>query len=325
MLKPRLAIGLTSLLILSALAGACTTGPAQPTSIDELHGTLTVSGAWALYPLMVRWAEVFQQEHPSVLIDVSAGGAGKGMADALAGAADLGMVSREVYPEEQSKGALAFPVAKDAVFVTVNRANPVLQKLIESGFSKNVLSQIYITGETTVWGQTVGMPENDDPIHIYTRSDAAGAPAVFAEYLGYAQEDLLGVGVYGDPGLAAAVAQDPLGIGYNNLNFAFDPVSGEPIAGIEVVPLDGNGNDFIDPTEIVENKVQAVQAVASGAYPAPPARDLYLVTHDKPAGLAHEFLLWIMTDGQQYVDEVGYIPVANEKLNQAIDMLTEHE
>ena len=34
--------------------------------------------------MMVRWGEEFQKLHPKVQFDISAGGAGKGMADALA-------------------------------------------------------------------------------------------------------------------------------------------------------------------------------------------------------------------------------------------------
>ncbi len=308
-------------ILLPAVISGCASTSPQEASEDELRGTLTVSGAWALYPLMIRWAQEFQSEHPLVMIDVSAGGAGKGMADALAGAADLGMVSREINPEEIKKGAKPFPVAKDAVFVTVNQTNPVLHELERKGLTREILTGIYITGEITTWGQVVGDPTIQNPVHVYTRSDAAGAPATFAAYIGYAQEDLLGIGVFGDPGLVEAVAQDPLAIGYNNLNYAFDPDTGDFVAGIRAVSLDGNGSGSIEFEELCNSKAEAVQAVANGYYPAPPARDLYLVAGSQPIGLVRTFLLWIMTDGQKYIDEVGYIPVSTEKLQQAIHSL----
>ena len=65
----------------------------------KLKGELSLSGAFALYPLAVVWAEEFQKLNPDVKVDVSAGGAGKGMTDVLAGVVDFGMVSREVYPQ----------------------------------------------------------------------------------------------------------------------------------------------------------------------------------------------------------------------------------
>src|SRR3990172_1083728 len=73
---------------------------------EELKGTVTLSGAWAIYPTAVAWAEAFQKQHPGVRIDVSAGGAGKGAADAIAGLADIGMVSRDPDPAEINKGVV---------------------------------------------------------------------------------------------------------------------------------------------------------------------------------------------------------------------------
>ena len=57
----------------------------------ELKGEIQLSGAFALYPMAVKWAEEFRKIHPKVRIDISAGGAGKGITDALAKVVDLGM------------------------------------------------------------------------------------------------------------------------------------------------------------------------------------------------------------------------------------------
>jgi phosphate transport system substrate-binding protein len=309
-----------SLLVLAAGCG----GPEQAESAAAaggLEGTLTISGAWALYPLMVRWGEEFQKLHPDVRFDISAGGAGKGMADALADAVDIGMVSREIYPEEEAKGAFWVGVTKDAVFVTVSEANPVWDDIQQKGLSRDVLVDLYLTGEITTWGQVVGRPDVTDAVHVFTRSDACGAAATWAEYLGGAQEDLQGVAVYGDPGLLDAVIKDPLGIGYNNLNYAFDTDTGIPVAGARIAPLDVNSDGQVGPEERYDTKEQAVAAVASGAYPSPPARALNLVTQGKPSGLPRTFLTWILTDGQRYVDEAGYIALPQNLLDEALGKL----
>jgi phosphate transport system substrate-binding protein len=312
---------LVPFLVLALLATGCGQSTSRAQEESALKGTITVSGAWALYPMMVRWGEEFQKLHPGVKFDISAGGAGKGMADALMGAADIGMVSRVVYPEEEEKGAFWVSVTKDAVFLTVNEKNPVWEDLHQKGVTRETLMGIYITGEITTWGQVVGRPEVTDSIHVFTRSDAAGAPATWAEYLDKKQEDLLGVGVYGDPGVLEAVIKDPLGIGFNNLNYAFDAQTGKPVAGARVAPLDVNGNGQADPEEIYDIKEQAINAVNMGRYPSPPARDLNLVTNGKPTGLVKTFLEWVLTDGQKYLDEVGYIQLAGEKLDQELKKL----
>jgi phosphate transport system substrate-binding protein len=302
-----------ALLIVPVGCGSSSGGSSA--SGGDLQGTITISGAWALYPLMVRWGEEFQTLHPDVRFDISAGGAGKGMADALSDAVDIGMVSREIYSDEVDKGAFWVSVTKDAVFPTVSESNPVWDDLRQQGIDRETFVGIYITGEVTTWGQVVGRPQVTDPIHVFTRSDACGAAATWAEYLGGMQEDLLGIGVYGDPGLLDAVVKDALGIGFNNLNYAFDMDTGEPLAGVRVAPVDVDGNGVADASELYDAKEQAVSAVANGTYPSPPARDLNLVTQGKPEGLIKAFVLWVLTDGQSFVDEVGYISLSPEELS----------
>ena len=303
--------------LLVTACGSPSTGPAAEASADTLQGNIGVSGAFALYPMMTVWAEKFQELHPRVTFDISAGGAGNGLTDALSGAVDIGMVSRSITPEEEARGAYAIPVVKDAVFPVVNAQNPILKDLLAKGVSKDVFIKIFITGEIKTWGEAVGDPAIMDEIHVYTRSDSAGAADAWAKFLGgKKQEDLNGVGVNGDPGLLEAVIQDPLGIGYNNLGYAFDNASGEWIAGSVVVPLDANGDGQAD--EVYRTKAQAVRAVASGKYPSPPARDLNVVTRGKPSGLTQIFIEWILTDGQQYVAEAGYVQLPADQLTASL-------
>jgi phosphate transport system substrate-binding protein len=301
-------------LAIALLLPACSPESASPDS-GEMRGTLTISGAFALYPMMTRWAEEYQRMYPNVQFDISAGGAGKGMADALSGAVDIGMVSREVTAEEEAQGAYWVAVTKDAVFPVVNAQNPVLADLMKTGLSQNLFEGIFITGEIKTWGQAIGKPEVTDEIHVYTRSDACGAAETWAKYLGGKQENLLGIGVFGDPGLLDAVIKDPQGIGYNNLNYAYDMASGQAVTGAAILPIDVNGNGQIDPDEVLATKAEAVTAVANGKYPSPPARVENLVTKGKPEGLAQAFIQWILTDGQQYLEEAGYIPLPSDQVD----------
>jgi phosphate transport system substrate-binding protein len=310
--KFRLALAIA--IVIAVLIPAC---GSQTTSSESggVQGTLTISGAFALYPMMTRWAEEYQRLNPGVQFDISAGGAGKGMADALSGAVDIGMVSRDVTAEEEAQGAYWVAVTKDAVFPVVNAQNPVLADLMQTGLSQEIFSGIFITGKIKTWGQAIGKPEVTDEIHVYTRSDACGAAETWAKYLGSKQENLLGIGVFGDPGLLDAVIKDPQGIGYNNLNYAYDMASGQAVTGAAILPIDVNGNGQIDPDEVLATKAEAVTAVANGKYPSPPARVENLVTKGKPEGLAQAFIQWILTDGQQYLEEAGYIPLPSDQVD----------
>jgi len=290
----------------------------------QLSGTITLSGAWALYPMVIKWAQEFQALNPKVKIDVSAGGAGKGMADALAGAADIGMVSREIYPAEIEKGAYWFSVTKDAVVPTVSEDNPVLKELLTQGVRRETFIDIWITGKIKDWQQVVDSA-GAHPISVYTRSDACGAAETWAKFLGRQQEDLLGVGVYGDPGLAEAVKKDNLGIGFNNINYVYDPDTKKPVAHLKVLPIDLNGNGQIDPDEnFYDSRDAMVGAIDEAKYPSPPARLLHLVTRGAPQReVVRQFIRWILTEGQRYAAETGYIGLTEEKVQEELKKLME--
>lgn len=304
----------THLLLLSTLLlSACQ--PGTPAAPDNDKGNIAISGAFALYPLMLRWTQEYQSLHPGLVFDLSAGGAGKGMTDTLSGAVDIGMVSRAINTAEVAQGAYAIAVARDAVFPVVNAANPALAQLLKTGLTRTAFEQIFIGGEITRWSQVADISDQQAAIHVYTRSEACGAAETWALFLGgYKQEDLLGIGVSGDPGLLDAVIKDPLGIGYNNLNYAYDMNTGLPVKGAVVMPIDLNGNGRTDPDELLPTRADAMQAVASGRYPSPPARLLYLVTDGKPSGKVQAFLKWILTDGQVFVNQSGYIQLTGGEL-----------
>ncbi len=324
---------LALLLVVTLLIAAC--GDDKESSSDnkktgtetsqdtQAKSTITISGAFALYPMVQKWADEYKALHPEVEFNISAGGAGKGMSDVLAGAVDVAMVSREIRAEETDQGAVAFAVTKDAVVATVNADNPVLDQLLTVGLTPEKGKAIWIDGEITTWGEVVGS-DNDDPISVYTRADSAGAAEVWALFIGgEAQEDLVaGIGMQGDPGLAEAVRQDSMGIGFNNIGFAYDLTTGQAVEGIKVVPVDLNGDGQIsDDENFYSDKASVTAAIADGRYPSPPARELYLVTKGEPNAAITAFIRWILTDGQQYVDAAGYVQLADETLQTTLSAL----
>jgi phosphate transport system substrate-binding protein len=306
------------LFLITAVLGGC--GKQGGDGADS--GTISISGAWALYPLAVKWAEEYMKLNPGLRIEVSAGGAGKGMSDVLADMTDIGMISREINEAEIGKGIWWIPVAKDAVIPTFNEKNPYFREILARGVPRETLQKVWINKSAVSW-ESVLQKQGNTAIHVYTRSDACGAAQVWAQYLGGNQEDLAGVGVYGDPGLAEAVKQDNLGIGYNNINYAYDPQSGKVIRGLAVLPIDLDNSGRIEAKEdFYGTRDRLLAAISRGDYPAPPARNLYFACNGKPGKkeLA-AFINWILTDGQRYIDLTGYIPVAEADLRKALDSL----
>lgn len=276
---------------------------------EVLSGYITVSGAFALYPLVIQWADEFHRLHPEVDIDVSAGGAGKGITDVLADQVDIGMVSRELKPQEVEKGTLAFAVAKDAVVPTINAHHPMLKNLEKVGLSREMARKLWLSAQSKV--------------HVYTRSDACGAAETWAAFLGVKQEDLKGTALFGDPGVAETLQKDVDGIGYNNIGYAYHDKTHRPLKGLAIIPIDVNGNGKIDDDERFYDTMEALmQAVSDGRYPTPPSRNLYLVTAGKPKNsVVREFLKYVLTRGQRLNAPAGFVKMNEQQVKQGLRLL----
>jgi phosphate transport system substrate-binding protein len=308
---------LTAVLLLVACGGSNGDG-----SGGDQQETISISGAFALFPMVTLWAEEYRAVNPNVRFDIQAGGAGKGMTDVLGGAVDIAMVSREMREIELEQGAYAVPVAIDAVLGTFNANNPFLDIILEKGFSPETIHGIWISGEITTWGQALGI-DDDTAINVYTRSDAAGAAEMWAYFGGgEAQEDLLGTAVNADPGLAEAIRQDTLGVGFNNIGFAYDQVTKIPIAGLQIIPIDLNSDGVLsDDEKFYANRDDLTAAIAVEKYPFPPARVLYLVTRGEPSPAVADFYRWILSEGQAYIPDAGYVHISPKRLNEALSLV----
>ena len=78
---------------------AISTGCKQSNNKSE---QIDFTGAFALYPLNLKWSEEYRKSHPDLLFNIQPGGAGKGLTDVLAGNADVGMFSREISDNERN-------------------------------------------------------------------------------------------------------------------------------------------------------------------------------------------------------------------------------
>lgn len=308
--------------MLAACGGGGSAGSGSAAQTGGQQETLSISGAFALFPMVTLWAEEYQKVNPNVRFDIQGGGAGKGMTDVLAGAVDIAMVSRELRPIELEQGAYGVPVTIDAVIGTLNANNPHLERIQTQGISRETAIGIWITGDVTTWGQALGI-DDETQINVYTRSDASGAGEMWSMFLGGdSQEDLLGTAVNADPGLAEAVRQDPLGVGYNNIGFAYDQTTELPIAGLQIIPIDLDGDGRLsDEESFYTTRDQLTAAIAAEVYPFPPARVLYLVTKGEPSPTIIDFYRWILNEGQAFVPDAGYVRLNEARLNEALSLL----
>lgn len=289
-------------------------------NLNKEKSVVTLSGAFAIYPTAVAWGEEFQKEYPDTKIEISAGGAGKGAADCIAGLVDIGMVSRDPDLSELEKGITAIPISHDGVFLTINEKNPFVEKILEKGLTKEILTAMYIDKKKMTFEEILQIESaSKNMINIYTRADSCGAAATFAKFLGnFKQENLDGIGVNSDPQMINAVLNDVNGISYVNFSYIFDK-EGKIFQGLKVIPIDVDGNGKIDEKEKISSRKEAINSINEGTYPI--TRKNYFFVKGELKGMVKEYIKFCLGDeGTEILEECGTsIPlpdvVRNEILN----------
>jgi len=279
---------------------------------SEKKHTITITGAFALYPMMEVWATKYQEANPEVKIFLFPASSTKGNLAVINDQADIGMFSKSTETIQNRQMLDVFAVAQDAVVVTINSTNPWSETLMKQGIKPQILKEIFVENKIQSWSSITGK-EPGNPIHVFTRSDLCGAGQMFSEFLGTSQESLLGIGVYGDPGMVGAIGSQVFAIGYDNLRYVYNNVTGSFYDGIEVLPIDFNENGVIDKREdFYQNLEQMTTAIINGDYPQPLTRYLYLLLPSiSPDSTALHFVNWILNDGQQFVEKNGYVKIDN--------------
>lgn len=107
-------------------------------------GDLTVGGSSSVTPVMEKLAEAYEKINTGANVSVQQSDSTSGAENTISGVYEIGMCSRDLTEEEQSKGLTPTTIALDGIAVIVNKENAV------SNLKTDQIKQIY-TGEITDW------------------------------------------------------------------------------------------------------------------------------------------------------------------------------
>jgi phosphate transport system substrate-binding protein len=264
-------------------------GPQQTTS-----ETIENKGSDTLVNLALAWAEAYMSSYPEVRISVTGGGSGTGIAAMINGTVDIANASRAMKNEEiaaaEGNGItpVKFVVARDAIAVVVHPSNPV------DNLTLSQISDIY-TGKITNWQELGG---EDRPIVLLSRESNSGTYVFFLEnviQLGTGSNDLLfspdTLLMPSSEGISSEVRLNPNAIGYDGLGYV------TPDQKMLAIARDTN-SPYVLPS---------VESVNNDSYPI--SRPLYMYTAGEPTGQIEAYMNWIMNEGQQFVLELGFVPL----------------
>ena len=323
---------------------------------------LKASGSSAQANAMTRFVNAYQQACPGFTVNYTSSGSGAGVSEFTGGITDFAGSDSPLSEEkgeyakakERCGGADAWnlPTVFGPIAVTYNLDG--IDDLVLDG---PTLAKIFNGGVTTwdapeIAALNEGKSLPAEPINVIFRSDESGTTDNFQKYLDAASDGAwgkgagksfaggVGEGAKGNEGTSAAIKNTTGSITYNEWSYATnqglsvaqiitsagpDPVElSVESAGktIDSVKVKGEGNDMVLDTSSFYLPTE------TGAYPILLATYEIVCSKYPEADVApalKNFMTAALGDGQEGLNDVGYIPVPEkfkERLTTAVDSIS---
>ena len=265
-----------------------TTDPNAPDGFIQIKGSDTIVNAAQLV------SERFMEQNPLIMVGVTGGGTGVGIASLISRTCDVATASRDMSEKEilQARARGVEPVeiivSYDGVAVIVNKDNPVDKLTIED------LHRIY-TGRAKNWTEFGG---RDERITVLSREVSSGTHIYFKEEvvrLGrkdsreeFAPQVLL---LTSSQAIVEEVTVNEGAIGYLGMGYA-----SERTKCISV----GKGDVYYPPD---------IDNIQNDKYPL--ARPLFFIISGEPRLITRKFIEYALSpEGQEQFRLTGFVPLA---------------
>ena len=262
-------------------------------------------GSDTLVNVAQAWAEEYPKVNPDVVVAVSGGGSGTGIAAMINGTVDIANASRSMKDKEikaakkAGQNPVEFTVGYDALAVFLHEDNPA------KSLSFNQLGQIFGRGGSATKWSDLGLKVpgcGSDQIVVVSRQNNSGTYAYFKKAVlkSAAEAGVISKGsfrqgtldMHGSKDVVDLVEKTPCAIGYSGLAYATEHLKLACISKAE-------GEACVLPS---------VATASDRSYAI--ARPLFMYTNGKPTGDTKAYMDWILSDvGQCILKNKGYAPV----------------
>jgi phosphate transport system substrate-binding protein len=305
------------------------------------------AGASFPYPIYSKWFNEYAKLHPGIQINYQSIGSGGGIKQVTEGTVDFGATDGPMnadqlkdFQAKRGTGVLHFPTVLGAVVVIYN-----IPEISDSlNFDSDTIANIFL-GKITKWDDPaikatnpkVKLPNTD--IVVVHRSDGSGTSYCWTDFLSKASPEWkskvgngtsvnwpVGLGGKGNEGVSGQVKQTAGAIGYVELIYAIQ--NKLPYANVK-----NTAGRFIKPSlesttaaaagaakSMPEDfRVSITNAAGKDAYPISTFTWLLIPENIQDKGklkIIKEFLTWMLSSGQNMVEELSYARLPKEVVAQ---------
>ncbi|MDR3246926.1 MAG: hypothetical protein LBT50_10930 [Prevotellaceae bacterium] len=270
---------------------------------------ILIDGAKFFHPIIEKWVSEYKKENPDTKIEL------KTVQNKIASQTDVQILAEQISDEADANNKVVY-VGRYALIPLANANNPLLEKaskglkkkdITNLLFEKDFLAEDYEDDEKEKYTATV-----------YSRGGKTPVTTVLAGYFNQSPDRIRGKKIIGDEiYLLNAIQKDETGITFNTLNYAFDLKSRRLKSNISILPLNvkAGHREILDSHDIdkliallEESKIETI-----------PVENFGLLVPEKYSNNTEilNFLEWVLSDGQKYNREYGFLSLDNNSLSRS--------
>ena len=243
-----------------------------------------------------------------------------GLPENLNETAGLAFFSQESDVLVEDNSLMKMVVGRDVIVPVMNAENPFFSAIEQKGISVKNFRRAVTAGKAN-WGIFL---ENEikDPLKIYVLNDKTVQSSVSA-FLNVSTKVVADVESKTASEIIRFVQKNKYAIGFCRLIDLTEMGGLEIIENIKLLPIDKNGNGHIDYHENIYGSLEDFnRGVWIGKYPRTLIHNIYSASSGVQENKnVSDFLSWVVTDGQQIMESVGFSELVYNERQSRLEML----
>ena len=214
-------------------------------------------------------------------------------------------------------------VARYAILPVTSKANPLYDKIASRQWSEKDLKKLFFQTEDDLLDEAEGKSKKEklaDKLAVISGNSSASVSQAFAKHFGLTKGDLRGKRIAGDDKyLLNAIQKDKLSVTFNNIAYLFDLNSRNLKQDISLIPLDVKR----DQAEVLEsgNLDKIIQLIEAEEIESVPVENIAFALNAFNTDV-DSFLSWVVTDGQKYNNQSGFLKLDQKEVKQQLALLS---
>ncbi|MCF8365779.1 MAG: hypothetical protein K9H16_08360 [Bacteroidales bacterium] len=233
----------------------------------------------------------------------------------------VALVSESCIKRFTDESSWRVVIGRNVFVPVINSNNPFIERLRISGIPAVKFTEIFTENHESYWN-ILDEKGSGYKINRYFSTEESAMEAL-SEFMRTTKNGFSNIPLKDGSQLAAAIQNDIYALGFCKLSDITDPLSGEILSNISLVPIDRNNSGKIEHFEdIYGNLNDFARGVWIGKYPKSLVGNIYAAGNSARVNTGEaSFLKWVVTDGQKTLEPYGYSTLVGAEKQSILEKL----